>query len=90
MTLSKAAQRGEIVRACCGHCHITRFYDPGDLQRVAGNVPADAIRMRCERCGKTDWIRGSFELLPAAERQRIPLRRLVEIRMVRKVIWGDE
>lgn len=89
-TLSKAVSGGEIVRVRCGHCNITRYYDPADLLKLVGDVWADAIRMRCERCGKTEWIGASFELLPASERQRIRLRRLVEVRMVRKVIWRDE
>jgi hypothetical protein len=63
---------------------------PADLQQLAGDVPADGIRMRCDTCGKREWMRVSFENVPAAERQRVRVRRLAEVRMVRKVIWRDE
>jgi hypothetical protein len=89
-TLSKAHGAGQLVRVRCGHCNITRHYQPADLQRLAGDVPADGIRMRCEKCGKSGWMRVSFESLPAAERQAIRVRRLAEVRTVRKVIWRDE
>ena len=46
--------------------------------------------MRCERCKKTEWIRASFERPSAAERQAIKLRRLAEVRTVRKATWRDE
>jgi hypothetical protein len=70
--------------------HLKRWYMPADLQRLLGDIPADAIRMRCERCRKTEWIRASFERPTAAERQTIKLRRLAGIKMVRKVIWIDD
>jgi hypothetical protein len=63
---------------------------PTALQQLLGDIPADAIRMRCERCRKTEWIRASFEHPSAAERQAIKLRRLAGIKMVRKVVWRDE
>ena len=74
----------------CVHCSVRRWYAPADLERLLDDIPTDAIRMRCERCKKTEWIRASFERLFAAERQAIKLRRLAEIRMVRQVIWRDE
>jgi ribosomal protein S27AE len=89
-TLSKAHGAGQLVRVRCGHCNITRHYQPADLQQLAGDVPADGIRMRCEKCGKSEWMRATFEALPAAERQAIRVRRLAEVRMVRKAIWRDE
>jgi hypothetical protein len=89
-TLSKAHRAGQLVRVRCGHCNIARHYVPADLQRLAGDLPAAAIKMRCEKCGKSEWMRVSFENLPAAERQEIRVRRLAEVRLVRKVIWRDE
>jgi hypothetical protein len=88
--LSKARDAGELVRVQCVHCHIRRHYHPADLQRLVGDVPAAAIKMRCEKCGKSEWMRVSFENLPAAERQDIRVRRLAEVRLVRKIIWRDE
>jgi hypothetical protein len=67
---------------------VKHWYAPADLQRLLGDIPA--IQMRCERCRKTEWIRASFERPCATERQAIKLRRLAEVRTVRKVIWRDE
>lgn len=89
-TLSKAHDAGELVRARCAHCNIRRHYYPADLKRLAGDLPADSIRMRCEKCGSTEWMRVSFETLSAVERQAIRVRRLAEVRMVRKIKWLDE
>jgi hypothetical protein len=89
-TLSKAHDSGQLVRVGCVHCSVKRWYAPADLQWLLGDIPADAIRMRCERCKKTEWIRASFERPSAAERQAIKLRRLAEVRTVRKVVWRDE
>ena len=77
-TLSKAHDSGQLVRVTCVHCSVKRWYAPADLQRLLGDIPADAIRM------------ASFERPSAAERQAIKLRRLAEVRTVRKVIWRDE
>lgn len=88
--LANADQSGQIVRVECYHCSITRHYYPADLQALLGNVQPGGIRMRCEKCRKTDWIQASFVRLSAAERQAIRMRKLVEVRMVRKVIWQDE
>ncbi|NGO54628.1 hypothetical protein [Allomesorhizobium camelthorni] len=89
-TLSKAHDAGELVRVRCAHCNIVRHYYPTDLQKLAGDLPAAAIQMRCEKCGKTEWMRATFERLSAAERQAIRVRRLAGVKMVRKVIWQDE
>lgn len=89
-TLSKAHSAGQLVRAGCVHCNIRHHYYPADLLKLAGDVPASAIRMRCVKCGSTEWLRVTFESLSAAERQGIRIRRLAGIKMVRKVIWEDE
>ena len=89
-TLSKAHGACQLVRVRCGHCNITRHYQPADLQRLAGDVPASAIKMRCEKCGKREWMRATFETLPAAERQGIRVRRLVDVKTRRIPVWRDE
>jgi hypothetical protein len=81
MDALKSTGAGELARVRCVHCNITRYYQPADLQVLAGDIPAAAIRMRCEKCGKGEWIRITFERLPAAQRQAIRVRRLAEIRM---------
>jgi hypothetical protein len=89
-TLSKAAEAGQLVRIRCQHCNIRRYYEPGDLHRLLGDIPANAIRMKCERCGLREYVAASFVHLSAAERQATSVRRLAEIRMVRRVVWRDE
>jgi hypothetical protein len=68
------------VGARCGHRNITRHYQPADIERLAGDVPAAAIRMRCDKCQTTEWMRVTFETLPAVERQAIRMRRLTGLR----------
>lgn len=91
-SMSNAHEAGQLALISCGHCNIKRYYQPGDLQTVFGNVGIDDIpgKMRCTKCGLRDYIRASFESLPAVERQKIHVRHLAEIRMVRKVIWRDD
>ncbi len=89
-TLSGAHDSGQLVRVSYVHCNRRHWYIPADVRRLLGDIPADAIRMRCERCKKTEWTRASFERPFAAERQAIKLRRLAEVKTVRRVIWRDE
>ena len=88
--LSKAHDSGQFGSRNLRPLQCEALVYPADLQRLIGDIPADAIRMRCERCKKTEWIRASFERPSAAERQAIKLRRLAEVRTVRKVVWRDE
>ena len=59
-TLSKVHDAGELARVRCAHCNIVRHYYPTDLQKLAGDLPAAAIQMRCEKCGKTEWMRANL------------------------------
>jgi len=73
------------------NCNITRHYLPGDLVKLFGDIPFWDIegKMRCERCKRRDF--DACVTLPSAEeRLKIRVRRLVDIRMVRRVIWRDE
>ena len=90
-TLMHAAEAGQTLKAVCYTCHIKRYYKPGEMREVAGNVTVYQLRgkLRCERC--KDVI-DDVELFhpTAAEAMTIRYRRLVEIKWVRKVIWRDE
>ncbi|ESZ08980.1 hypothetical protein X736_04675 [Mesorhizobium sp. L2C089B000] len=88
-TLCKAHEVGQLIRVRCFNCN-TRHYLPGDLGQLVGNIPFwDVDRhMRCERCKRRD-LDVDILLPSASEVMKIRVRRLVEIRMVRKVIWRD-
>ncbi|TPI29358.1 hypothetical protein FJW08_18060 [Mesorhizobium sp. B3-2-1] len=90
-TLCLAHEVGQLIRVRCRNCNITRHYLPGDLVKLVGDIPFwDVERhMRCERCKERELDAG-IVLPSAAERLKIRVRRLVEIRMVRRVIWRDD
>jgi hypothetical protein len=46
--------------------------------------------MRCEKCHKTEWLMATFCHLTGAERAAVCVRRLAEIKTVRRVVWRDE
>jgi hypothetical protein len=87
-TLSKAHEVGQIVRVECCNCSIKRHYLPEDLLKLVGDIAFWDIerRMRCERCGLRDHLKAAVILPTPGERAAIRIRRLVEIRTVRKVI----
>lgn len=90
-TLCRAHEIGQLIRVRCINCNITRHYLPGDLLKLMGDIPFwDVERyMRCERCRRREF--DVDILLPSAvQSAKIRVRRLVEIRMVRKVIWRDD
>ena len=90
-TLSRAHDIGQLVRVRCLPCNITRHYLPEDLLKLMGDIPFWGVErhMRCERCRRREF--DVDMLLPnAVQRMRIRVRRLVEVRMVRRVIWRDD
>jgi DNA-directed RNA polymerase subunit RPC12/RpoP len=91
-TLMNAHNAGQVARITCRHCNIKRYYKPAELREVYGNVPIAALRanMRCVACGKSEYIDAELTHLNAEEAVTVRLRRLVEIRFVRRVIWRDE
>jgi hypothetical protein len=66
-----------------------RYYRPDDLLKLSGDVGIDDVRMRCEKCGNGDYIVAELQHMTVTERASIRVRRLVEIKMVRKVTWRD-
>jgi hypothetical protein len=76
----------------CGICCKKRWYLPDDLKKLIGDVEADDIprHMRCEKGHAREYLQAEFQYLTAEERQAIRVRRLAEVRMVRRVIWTDE
>jgi hypothetical protein len=91
-TLGQAHRAGQLVRITCQFCQITRHFTPLDLERLLGDVPFSYVlgSMRCERCRRRDYLVGALTIPTADERNRIHLRRLVDVRYVRRVIWRDD
>ena len=90
--LSNAHELGQLVLVRCGHCNIKRWHEPADLIRLFGDIDTDRLNgaMRCLKCGSKDHISAEARHLTARERVGIRVRRLAEIRVVRRVIWRDE
>jgi hypothetical protein len=90
-TLSNAHDTGQLVRVYCGPCCKKRWYLPSDLKQLVGDIEAGDIprHMRCEKCCNKE-LQVEFQYLTARERQGIRIRRLAEVRIVRKVIWVDD
>lgn len=90
--LSDAHRNGQIVTITCHWCKISRHYLPDELRQVTGDVEVDhcALRMRCERCHRREYLDVKGWVPSAADRMRITFRRLAEVRMVRKIVWRDQ
>ena len=84
--------RSRIVRVRCGWCRVTHRYLAGDLVFLVGNVGMIALehKMRCEKCGKKDYMSVEFWAPTGPEWEGLMVRRLVGTKMVRKVFWRDE
>jgi predicted RNA-binding Zn-ribbon protein involved in translation (DUF1610 family) len=91
-TLLDSVKFGHTVAIRCHLCRRQHYYDPADFIRLFGNIGCRQVteRMTCEKCGTGEHLKATFELLPALKRQQIRLRRIKEIRQVRRVIWRDE
>lgn len=57
--MSDAQDSGQLVRVQCQLCRITRHYLPADMVLLVGNVGIDTVetRMRCDNCGRHDYVR---------------------------------
>lgn len=90
--LSNAHEIGQLVLVRCGLCNVKRWYLPSDLREIFGDVEAELVgaRMSCKRCGKNEYMHAETQNPSARERQGIRVRRLAEIRTVRRVVWRDE
>ena len=88
--LSKAHEVGQLVRVRCGYCLGWRYYMPADLQRVLGDIEVQRIpyRIRCERCNRGDQMTAEVFIPVAAERARMTVRRLVDIKVHKVPVGG--
>jgi hypothetical protein len=87
--LSNAHQGGALIRATCGGCSPTRHYMPEDLIRLFGDIAIADLgeRMACERCRRPMRVRSVHPT--AAERIGLRVRRLDEVKLVRRVRWRE-
>jgi predicted metal-binding protein len=91
-TLSKAHDTGQLVCVSCGLCPGKRYYRPADLKVVFGDMDAHSLApfMKCERCGKKDYMRAELVTPIGEEAVRIKVRRLVRIKTKRVPVWRDD
>jgi len=45
--------------------------------------------MRCQKCHEKDRLEATYVSLSGMERERVRVRRLVNVKMVRRVTWAD-
>lgn len=90
--LSSAHDAGQLVRVSCGYHDDRRYYRPADLIQIFGDIDVNRLGrlMKCERCGRRDNIDVEARLLPAQERDRITVRRLVEIKIRKLPVWRED
>jgi len=89
--MSLAVELGQFIKISCQHCRVTHRYDPDDLIKVLGDVPFLNIQanFHCSKCGKRDYMSADLETPSARERVGMTVRKLVEIRTVRRPVWED-
>jgi len=90
-TLSSYAQGSHFVKITCELCRVQRFYEPVDIMQLCGNISVRQIakQFRCEKCGRKDYLDVDLVSPSAAERPGMSVRRLTEIRIIRKPVWKD-
>ena len=90
-TLRNYADGSYFVKIDCAFCQVKRFYEPVDLLQLCGNISVRQIakQFRCEQCKRKDYLTADLVSPPAAERAGMIVRRLTEIRIIRKPVWKD-
>lgn len=80
-----------MIRVTCHYCPAVRYYDPGDMRFLLGDVEIDSLRRRlkCEVCNKRDYMEVEGLVLSATEKVGLNLRRLRGVRLIRRPIWED-
>ncbi len=89
--LSDAQRLGLVIHVSCAYCRTTRYYDPADMRMLLGNVEVDKLRARlkCEDCGKRDYVEVIGRDLPAFEKNGKTMRKLSSIQIIRRPVWKD-
>ncbi len=90
-TLRHYADGSYFVKITCELCQVKRFYEPVDLLHLCGNISVRQIakQFRCEQCNRKDYLTADLVSPPSRELVGMSVRRLTEIRIIRKPIWKD-
>ena len=90
-TLRNYADGSYFVKIDCAFCQVKRFYEPVDILQLCGNISVRQIakQFRCEKCQRKDYLTAELVSPPAAERLGMSVRRLTEIRIIRRPVWKD-
>ncbi len=90
-TLSSYVQGSHFVKITCEFCRLKRFYEPVDIMQLCGNISVRQItnQFRCEKCERKDYLTVDLVSPSAAERVGMSVRRLTQIRIIRKPVWKD-
>lgn len=90
LMLSDAVRNGTLLRIRCVGCSPAKWYEPSDMIKLFGNIPALNLEreMKCEACGGHPYV--EVRSVTAEERQQIKMRRLDRVWWVRRVCWRDE
>jgi hypothetical protein len=92
LILSQTHDLGCIVRVRCNYCQSVRHYVPEDVIKLIGDVEVDGLRrrLRCEGCGRRDYVEVEAIVLFPQERVGVVVRRLVKVRTIRRPVWRNE
>lgn len=90
--LSMAHASGQLVRVTCRCRPDDRSYEPADLIDIFGDVDVNRLdeAMKCERCNRGDNINVDVRLPSAAERARLRVCKLREIKIFKRPVWSAE
>ncbi|PWE54032.1 hypothetical protein DEM27_22195 [Metarhizobium album] len=91
-TLAHAHESNLYVRVHCKWCRISRLYYAKDILRLCGDVLIDEVppQMRCEKCRRKDHLDAQYDTVYGPDVGKTKIRRLVEIKTIRRPIWIDE
>jgi hypothetical protein len=89
--LSDADHVGQLLSISCQMCNITRYYFPADFLKFNEDDSLDRIgaKIRCEQCGRRDYVFLYVKDPSGADVGKLPVRRLERVRTVQVPVWKD-
>lgn len=93
-TLEHARQFYEVAEIKCRYCKTVRYFAIADLKVLFGDIECDDVVYQpgwnCEQCNRDAGFEFELKKPSAEERQKMVIRRIEEIKYVRKIKWRDE